>query len=225
MKEARAMSTLCAHPELDLSQTLQLRSPHETTALLFAVAAEIAEQSPTIRRLNYLHDVLNGISDNQDYISQLGLLLRNELSKVISDAQYNHLVWREYQNLLNPLCRSNIKPWGSKHCDPAQVFQGVCVFEEGKPCPFGDWYCANRLGAPCDHVSAALRIASRLWFDLATADTPADERRKKSRCRSFSRRHLSVWVPRIADALMNRARSDFYQIEALLIGTLSSTQV
>ncbi len=219
------MNALRARPELQLLQTLQLRSQHATDALLFGIAAEIAEQSPTVRRLQCIYDALSDISEIPSYRAQLGSLLRREAGKAIADDRYHHAIWREYQNLLNPLSRSNIKPWGSKHCDPAKVYHGQCSLDPEKPCPFGDWYCANRVGASCDHISAALQIASRLWSDLADVSNEADERLKKSRCRSFSRAHLSVWVPRIAEALMSRTRTDFYQIEALLIGTLSSTPV
>lgn len=218
------MNLLMARPDVRLDQTLQVRSQHATNALLFAVSAELTGRSPTTIGLQEMHNALGSVPRTQFPGVQLGLLLKREVKKAIANESYYRAVWREYQDLLNPMSRLSIHPWASDHCDPARVNRDTCSLETGKPCPFSDSYCANRLGAPCDHVSAALGIASRLWSDLAEAESSDDEQLKKYRCRAFTQTHLAVWVAPIADMLLNRAHTEFYQVQALLIGTLSLTK-
>jgi len=212
-------------PDLRLVRTATIRSAHAINALLFGVCSELTERSPTPTRLEDLHDALANVSNIQLPTAQLGLLLKREVDKAISDECYYRAVWREYQDLLNPMSRASVHPSASSHCDTKLINRDTCHLENGKPCPFGEWYCANRLGAPCDHVSLALGIASRLWRDLADANTPADEQLTRQRCRTFSQAHLSLWVSRIADSLLSKAQTELYQVEALLIGSLCSTKV
>ncbi len=210
---------------LQLSQTLEVSSVHAMHAMLFGIAAELLSQSPTATLLKELNDGLSVLPDSKVPTAQVGLLLSRELERAQNDEEYYRAVWREYHELLNPMSQVNIQPWASKHCDPDQLNQEACTLESGKPCPFGDWYCAYRMGSPCDHVSAALGIASQLWSDLANAVSAEDLSIKRHRCVSFTRAHLSVWVPPIGDALLRRAHTNFYQVTALLIGSLAQIKV
>ena len=210
---------------LQLSQTLEVPSLHAVHAMLFGISAELLSQSPRVDLLNELNDGLSTLADSQMPAAQVGLLLSRELERALTDEVYYRTVWHEYQDLLNPMSQVNIQPWASKHCDPDRVKHEPCTLESGKPCPFGDWYCAYRMGSPCDHVSAALGIASQLWSDLAHAVSAEDCSIKRNRCALFSRAHLAVWVPPIGDALLRRARTNFYQVTALLIGSLAQLTV
>ena len=195
----------------------------EARAMLLHVAAEIAEYPPTLTNLQDWSKELRRIPPLHPRQQAVLEMLCTAIDGALKRESQHRQVWADYERMLNPGCKLFLKPFASAHCDAktnARIHADTCQFEKGKPCPFGDYYCVNRFGGPCDHISAALELASRHWRDVAAAESRKQLHRANARCKRLVRKNLSLWIHRITQALFQRARTPLYQAEALVVDAL-----
>lgn len=210
------------HPGLGMHQ--QLGQPYAgSKAALLLVMSEIAALPPTPEKLRHWSRELQAITQLPPRAQAACGMLRRAIVGAIAGEQRQRQVWDEYERLLNPNRGSGLNPYASAHCDAAtmaRLNREQCPYEAGKSCPFGDYRCVNRIGAPCDYLASALKLASLHWRDFAVAVSGTSRRRAYARCRKLERKNLALWVDGIAQKLFLCARTPLYQAEALLVDAL-----
>lgn len=196
------------------------RNAARMRAELLHLLAEIAEHPPTTARLAAWLDTLKSLTEIPVRLQPLLEMLRNALHGTLTSKSKFRKVWFEYKHMMLPNGKTFVQPYASAHCSAevnARVNSEPCPFEKGKTCPFGDFYCVNRFGAPCDHLAASLELASRHLRDCSVSGTRAQWRRTVRRFRRLVSENLGLWVPHTAQVLFMRAQTPLYQAEALAI--------
>ncbi|MBE7464652.1 MAG: molecular chaperone TorD family protein [Planctomycetes bacterium] len=203
-------------------KAVQEAAPHcpeaACRAMLYGALAELLRQPPKPGMLDAIADRLGQLPHGPDVLRAAARMLAQEARVASVSRCQQEAAWTDFRLLLDETATQRVSlPYAHAQCDEmafAHVCDDVCPYEAGKPCPFGDTYCVDRLGAPCDHVSAALEVAAHQWNDLAEARDETQRERCRARCTSFAQRHLRPWVSRVADALHEHARSSLYRCAA-----------
>jgi TorA maturation chaperone TorD len=207
---------------LDLQQQT-VQNAARARAELLHVLAEIAEFPPSVAKLQAWSDALRRITGLPARLQPQLEMLRKAIENALTRESQLRQVWAEYERVLLPGGKAFVSPYASAHCSAelnARVNSECCPFEKGKPCPFGDFYCVNRFGAPCDHLAAGLELASKHLRDLSASGTREQLRRAASRSRKLFRKNLALWIHPIAQALFMKANTPLYQAEALAVDAL-----
>ncbi len=210
---------------------LQL-SPPSTEAkcrsALYEALEGMSVKPPTYEELHKWEKALESKS-SVPQIRTATEMLHENVDRALGKGKFHTIIFAEYQRILDKNSPSYIRPYALVQCEPAiveQMLSAKCPFESGKPCPYPDCYCADRMGDACDHISTALRLAGRLWNDVAEAQvlnsSPEYKARVADRRQRFAERHLKQWVRPIAERIFQEASSSFYVSAALLIDALIS---
>ncbi len=196
-------------------------------ASLYRISSESLQVPPTWPRLRDWSMRIRECRLLPEMLAAHASLVERSLAVALASEARHQTIWGEFERLLASDERKELGLFASDYALPewSEEFPDErCPKDPGKSCPFADWYCVDRQGSPCDHIGEALKLAARLWEDLACAQGGKNYRRASARCRSFAERHLQRWTARASDALFMQARTGFYQAEGLLIGALIETE-
>ncbi|MCZ7646173.1 MAG: hypothetical protein M5U26_12940 [Planctomycetota bacterium] len=193
---------------------------------LYEICADLMSEPPALELLVQIRQSLAILPEFPGTLHAVEWLC-HAIDLTCANGRELDMVGREFRAWLEPLASLRIRtPYASEHCTPAewsQLHDADCPHEPGKRCPFGNSYCVNRIGAPCDHIGAALRIMSWLYRDAANA-TESEWEIAKSRCRRFARRHLKGWVGKVALAMSERTCTQLYVAAFTLLEDLSGSE-
>lgn len=224
------MSTTRTDAGLELDLNLQQMPAHSgalARGRLYGAVSEIVIFPPSLDRLRKWSLSLDGLADLQPVLRAGVALLKKAVEGCVEDNSSHRNTWREYRKLFEPESRTHVSLYASTYCDPvqfAEICPETCPHEAGKPCPFGDFPCVERFGAPCDHFGAALGSAGTLWVGEACAQTSFDRAVAQRRRIHYAQAHLRPWVGRIADEILLRAKTPLYQAQALSVGALIQSE-